>query len=311
MTQSTASKRISIILGIVVLAVLLVIAFANFLKPSPEPGSASVATEPSSSAQNNTEKAGTVAAIWQWQTLADTAEEREQPNNMNTIPFSADALYEALQNVRIDDNGDVVLDNEALEALNRTLQYGEVELNSQNLADLQELIKVGVPGKAGEQTAEIVVDYYRYLEAEDEFNALYEQQGSPADAGNEAYAQQYEELKALRALYLGQDVAAELFATADASARYMFEAQQLEADPTLSADDKAERLKTLNDRLIDATVPVDNWRQRYSDFLLEKQRIMDAGLADQEKKVQIERLMQQHFNPDELAKVRYLQLDSF
>jgi len=311
MTQPTASKRISIILGIAVLAVLLVIAFANFLKPSPAPNSASVATKPSPGAADNTEKAGTVAAIWQWQTLADAAEEPEQPNNMNTIPFSADALYEALQNVRIDDNGDVVLDNEALEALNRSLQYGEVELNSQNLADLQELIKVGVPGKAGEQTAEIVVDYYRYLEAEDEFNALYEQQGSPADAGNEAYAQQYEELKALRALYLGQDVAAELFATADASARYMFEAQQLEADPTLSADDKAERLKTLNDRLIDATVPVDNWRQRYSHFLSEKQRIMEAGLADQEKKVQVERLMQQHFNPDELAKVRYLQLDSF
>jgi hypothetical protein len=311
MTKLAPSKGITIILGIVVLAIVLVIAFANFLKPSPEPISASVATELSTGAQDNTEKAGTVAAIWQWQTLADPAEEPEPQNNMNAIPFSADALYEALQNVRIDENGDVILDNEALEALNRTLQFGEVGLNSQNLADLQELIKVGVPGKTGEQTAKIVVDYYRYLEAEDEFNTLYEHQGSQADVSNDTYAQQYEELKALRALYLGQDVAAELFATADASARYMFEAQQLEADPTLSADDKAERLKTLNDQLTDATVPVDNWRQRYSTFITEKQRIIEAGLADPEKKVQIERLMQQHFNSDELAKVQYLQLDSF
>jgi len=311
MTQPTPPKRIGIILGIVALAILLVLAVANFLKPAPEPNSAAVATEPSPSTQNNTDKAGTVAAIWQWHTPADAAAERDPLNNMDTIPFSADALYEALQNVRIDKNGDVVLDNEALEALNRTLQYGEVELNRQNLADLQELIKVGVPGKAGEQTAEIVVDYYRYLEAEDEFNALYEQQGSTADLSNDAYAQQYEELKALRTLYLGQEVAAELFATADASAHYMFEAQQLEADSTLSADDKAERQKTLNDRLTDATVPVDNWRQRYNVFLTDKQRIMNAGLADQEKKAQVERLMKQHFNPDELAKVRYLQLDSF
>ncbi len=311
MTQSTPPKRIGIFLGIVALAILLVLAVANFLKPAPEPNRAAVAAEPSPSTQNNTDKAGTVAAIWQWQTLAGAAAERDPLNNMDTIPFSADALYEALQNVRIDKNGDVVLDNEALEALNRTLQYGEVELNRQNLADLQELIKVGVPGKAGEQTAEIVVDYYRYLEAEDEFNALYEQQGSTADLGNDAYAQQYEELKALRTLYLGQEVAAELFATADASAYYMFEAQQLEADTTLSADDKAERQKTLNDRLTDATVPVDNWRQRYSVFLADKQRIVNAGLADQEKKAQVERLMKQHFNPDELAKVRYLQLDSF
>lgn len=311
MTQSTPPKRSGIILGIVALAILLVLAVANFLKPAPEPNRAAVAAEPSPSTQNNTDKAGTVAAIWQWQTLADAAAERDPLNNMDTIPFSADALYEALQNVRIDKNGDVILDNEALEALNRTLQYGGVELNRQNLADLQELIKVGVPGKAGEQTAEIVVDYYRYLEAEDEFNALYEQQGSTADLSNDAYAQQYEELKALRTLYLGQEVAAELFATADASAYYMFEAQQLEADTTLSADDKAERQKTLNDRLTDATVPVDNWRQRYSVFLADKQRIVNAGLADQEKKAQVERLMKQHFNPDELAKVRYLQLDSF
>ncbi|HTN35415.1 MAG TPA: lipase secretion chaperone [Marinobacter sp.] len=312
MTQPAPFKRIAMLLSLVVLAVVLVLVFAGYLKPTQELAGTSVDDEPVPTTNtHNTKITGTVAAIWQWQAPEDALAEPGEPTTADAIPFSADALYEAFQNVRIDENGDVILDNEALEALNQTLHYGQMELSSQNLADLQELIKVGVPGKAGEQTAKIVVDYYRYLGAENEFNTLYEQQDSPVDMSSDAYTRQYEELTALRALYLGQDVATSLFATADASARYMFDVQRVEADSTLTADEKAARLEEINNRLTDATVPVTNWRERYSTFLTEKQRLMDAGLDEQEKKVQLENLMHQHFDPDELAKVRYLQLDKF
>lgn len=308
MTQPNLSRPFTIIFSIVGFAVLLVIAVGLLLQSGPGPGGESVATQPTSVAPDDAAEAGTIAAVWQWQSMADATAKGDEKNSTETIPFNADALYDAFQNVRIDENGDVILDNQALEALNRTLQYGVVELSDQNLANLQELIKIGVPGKAGEQTADIVVDYYRYLEAEDEYNAIYEQPGSVAEMSTDAYAQQYEELKALRALYLGQEVAAQLFETADASARYMFEAQRLEADASLTGEEKAQRLEALNDRLTDETVAVDNWRKRYDAFLAEKRLIIDAGLAEQEKKAQVEQLMQQHFSASELEKVRHLQL---
>jgi hypothetical protein len=308
MKQPSLNKPFTIIFSIVGLAVLLVIVVGLFLKSAPEPGNEFAAAEPGAGIPDNTAEAGTIGAVWQRQSVADATEEVNQTTSNETIPFNADALYDALQNVRIDENGDVILDNQALEALNSTLQYGEVELSDRNLANLQELIKIGVPGKAGEQTADIVVDYYRYLGAEDEFNAMYEQPSAAADMSTDAYAQQYEELKALRAMYLGQDVAEQLFETADASARYMFEAQKLEADASLTDDEKAERLQTLNDRLTDETVPVDNWRERYDAFLAEKRRIIDAGLAEQEKSAQVEQLMQQHFSASELKKVEHLQI---
>lgn len=312
MTSSIRTKPVSLIFGIVAFFVLLAIAVGLVFKPSQEADIPSTKAEPGASAQSNSPTnagTGTVAAVWQGQTVADAAAEHEQTSGSDTIPFSADALYEALQNVRIDNNGEVVLDNQALEALNHTLQYGEVTLSDQNLEILQELIKIGVPGKAGEQTADIVVDYYRYLGAKDEFTAM--TQASPNELTPDDYRQQYKELQALRDLYLGEEVASKLFAETDANARYMFKAQQLEADASLSSDEKAEQLNALNNELTDATVPVDNWRQRYDAFLEEKQRIVNAGLAEQSKQEQIQRLMQQHFSAEELDKVQYLEIGSF
>jgi len=197
----------------------------------------------------------------------------------------------------------VVVDNRALEALNDTFDYGAVELSEQNLALLEELIQIGLPGKAGEQTARIVRDYYHYLEAREAFNAMYEGNEN-ADA-----ERQYQELQALRGMYMGQNVAERLFAQSDANARYMFEVRDIEADTTLSAEEKAARLSELNEQLQAHTVPVENWRERFADFQAEKQRILEAGLSEQEKRVQVKALMRQHFQPDELEQISYLGID--
>jgi lipase chaperone LimK len=216
-------------------------------------------------------------------------------------------LFEALGTIRIDSNNDIVLDHDALIALNQTLNFGETPLSDRDLDILQDLIRVALPGKAGEQTAKTVADYYQYLQAERAFHKTYEApEGMPSDLSS--LEQQYEELQALRELYLGQDTADRLFATADAGAHFMLQAKKVEADPSLSPEQKEQKMQALNAQLMDKTVPVTNWSDRYSAFQIEKKRIAGAQLPEGEKQAQVDALMRRHFTNEELAKVRHLDI---
>ena len=88
----------------------------------------------------------TVATVWNWST----------PNKANdsdkTAPsgaFSEEAVYNALKRVRLDAQNNIIIDHEALIALNETLDNSRLQLDAQSLADLQAIIRQGLPGQAG------------------------------------------------------------------------------------------------------------------------------------------------------------------
>lgn len=313
MTRKTAKQKHPLTVvawsgtGMVCILLILYLGYGWPGNTAPEP---STLTSPAASRPApapESPDSGTVAAAWQWPDDPADSDETAIATE-DDIPFNADGLYEALQNVRIDANGDVILDAEALNALNRTLQHGAVELSEQNLADLRELIQVGLPGKAGEQTARVVTDYYQYLGAQEEFNDMYETH--PTEATDVAdFERQYEELQALRKLYLGKEVAEQLFAEADAGARYMLDVRKIESDPGLTEEEKARELEALNTRLQNDTIAVDNLSERRAGFQEERQRILDAGLSEAEKQAQVKALLEQHFEPAEREKIRHLGLD--
>lgn len=253
----------------------------------------------------------TIGASWQLpKETGPTASNENEIDVDSEIPFNADAIYVALQNVRLDQNGDVILDDRALDALNDAFQRGELEFTRQNLSDLQELINAGLPGKAGEQTARIATDFYHYLEAQEEFIAAYEAQNAE-EASVEAAERQYQQLQQLRSRYLGDNVASQLFKAENAHFEYMMEAKRIQKDPSLTEEEKVEKALELNKKLETATVNVSNFAERRERFLSEKQRILDAALSAQEKKAQVESLLLRHFAADELQEIEHLDLGAF
>ncbi len=279
--------------------------FTGSETPAPDTVTTAVVAEPVEAPAPESEGPSTLGARWRMP-ASDPAEAAEtpQPDEAIDIPFDADAIFTALQNVRVDANGNVIVDDLALEALNESLQYGQLELSEQNLADLRELIKVGLPGKAGEQTAQIVTNYYGYLEAKNELNS------GPGDVEQASFEQQYRELQQLRERHLGADVAGQLFQAKDARARYMFEAQRIQDDPTLTAEEKLQRVNGLNQKMQESSINVDNWPDRYQRFQEEKRRILEAGLSEDDKRSQVRSLMHRHFQPDEIERINHLRLDS-
>lgn len=261
----------------------------------------------------------TIATAWQWNTnpLAEGAEKDKNytenstklPSNASNLPFTQESVYQALHAVNLDSNGDLILDNQALISLNTALDYDEVTLDEEALAELQTLIKKGLPGNAGEQTAQIVADFYHYLGAKKEFNTLYETY-TDDDQAIEHYEMQYDELNALRELYLGSEVADQLFATANANSRYMFESMKIESNDTLSDAEKTRQQAEIIKAHEEKTINISNWSDRYQAFLDEKNYITQSSLSNSQKRQQLTDLMHQHFTYEELEYVRHLQLEA-
>lgn len=249
----------------------------------------------------------TIATEWQWDEVASSEEERSESGRYSgaTAEFDVTVIYDNLQAVRLDEEGDVIMDDVALRALDEALDHGELELTGADLEELQELIRIGLPGKAGEQTAGIVGDYYEFLGAKQEFEAVYEAADTVRD-----FESEYEELVALRELYLGEEVARQLFAESDKEARFMLKSMALEADSSLDPEEREERQRELARQHYDKTPDIPDWDRRYQAYRQEKQYILDAGLAEEEQERQLRQLASQHFTENEIGSVeRYEERD--
>lgn len=253
---------------------------------------------------NNDQK--TIANAWQWEEAVNTSVEKK------TATFTEKSVYSALQRVRLDDQDNVIIDHEALIALNATLDDSRLHLNEQALAELQIIIRQGLPGNAGDDVAKIVADYYRYLEASKEFNIIYETDSSnhqTIENTTEEYEANYRELISLRDLYLGSDTSSKLFSISDANANYMFDMLKIEESKVLSETEKQIKRTEIMDRHAEQTINVSNWNHRHSVFLAAKKHILAASISAQQKQIQLTELTHHHFNTEELAHVRHLRLD--
>jgi hypothetical protein len=266
----------------------------------------------------NAHKINTIASVWQWEVETvnanndqeTTATSGEQVNDMSSqLPFTQESVFKALHAVKLDSNNDIILDDDALIALNNALDFSEVKLDGEAIEKLKDLIRKGLPGYAGEQTAQIVGDYYQFLGAKNEFNALYETKDPEVQSIEDSEAQ-YEELKSLRELYLGADVSEKLFASSDANSRYMFESMKLEANNSLSDEEKKQAQAKIVERHAEDSININNWNERYQEFLNDKRYIVNSSIGDNEKRIQLRALMHEHFSHEELEYVSHLQLDS-
>ncbi len=211
------------------------------------------------------QRVDTIAAQWQWGNFAKNDDAAiasaespaaNKPRVQSEMPYDAVGVYKVLQSIRLDENGRVVPDLTAMQALERGYSELGPDLSPEAMAELQALIRVGLPGPAGEEAARILENYYRFRAAETEFNQLrIAREKSNGSMGKQLpTVDSYEELVALRRSYLGKDVADGLFAAEDAQARHMLAVLAVEQDAALTAEQKqaqqAALQAQLNERLV-------------------------------------------------------------
>lgn len=244
----------------------------------------------------------TIAQAWTIEAGATSPEADESTPAGAT--FSPEAVRQALAEVRIDENRNVIVDSRTLAALRDGLSsLGSA--NETELAKLQASVREGLPAPAGEQTATIIGNYYHYQHA---LRAM-----PPSQEQLEAATADLDRMIELRHAYFGPEMAERLFGEEQAYARVMIENLQLESDASLSEADK-DRRRAKPQQALPATMraPADveieparrnessDWPQRYAEYSRQKQAILDSGLPDEEQRAQLERLLREHFVEEEI-----------
>ncbi|TDF35605.1 hypothetical protein EYS14_19540 [Alteromonadaceae bacterium M269] len=303
-------KTIFILLGILVIAISLFFLYSLSSKPSEVPvADVGIKARPAITEYK------TLATDWDWQKARSHIEQTQHTiTNFDHLPFTAQSVFDALQAVKVDKDSHLILDHDALISLDEALERIHNKLDADSLLALKNLIRESLPGIAGEQTAAIVEQYYHYLQAKDEFSRVNE--GLSGDNSNQNLESLsddqalYAELQALREVHLGTENTAKLFRVSDANATYMFESMKLGLDNSLSAEQKEQKRREIQENHTEQAVNILNWPSRYRAFLADKQSILSASLDNDEKRNQVAQLLSQHFSPSEIERIQYLNLSS-
>jgi len=262
----------------------------------------------------------TIANTWQWDVQQESYSDHNNVSSSSidarsNLPFTTQSVYDALQAVKLDGDGNVVLDHDALISLDEALERIYNRLDDDSLNILQNLIRQHLPGNAGEQTAQIVGNYKNFLLAKDEFSEFYESAHPVVDVPTLESLNSdqllYGELQSLRETYLGKDTSDQLFRISDANATYMFASLALDIDQTLSPEEKRQQREILEANHIEQSVNITDWPSRYADFLVSRDIISNAAISDEEKRAQISTLYEQRFNEEERDRIGYLQIEQF
>jgi hypothetical protein len=292
---------------------LLVITFVVIavwvLKPNSLHKSGSPANNDNHTDTSNAHSA-TIATEWLW----SKNENRTDSYNDSTrlFPFTSKSVFRALQAVKLDANGNVILDHDALLSLDEALERIYGKLDSESLIVLQQLIKDALPGQAGEQTAKLVGDYYQFLVAKNEFSQINE---AMADSNNDMTADSiqanellYKELQELRKVHLGSGSTNKLFRISDAHAKYMFDSMKLESNQELSVEQKQQMRLEIQEQHISQSINIRDWPVRYQQFKTSKKMILDSELTVEKKKAKLKKLLEATFTIKELEQLAHLGL---
>lgn len=225
------------------------------------------------------------------------AGETQDNESENTPSLDYTYIQKEIGKIRLSEDGTVILDEMTLSALRDAFPVNHLNLTPEMLQELQEILKQGLPGIAGEQAAEIVSNFYEYMEAKKDLNDLFRDVQVKPGTHEEALAEE----KALRELYLGKEIADQLFKKEDQTSEYMLKAFRIASDQSLSHEEKEKEKNKLNIEFINNEI--ENWDARYQSYLEEKNTLKAKQLSTEEYNQAVIQLRNQHFSVQEQARI--------
>ncbi|MES9991364.1 MAG: lipase secretion chaperone [Candidatus Thiodiazotropha sp.] len=258
--------------------------------------------------------------------------------SLNSNFFDKAKVIEIISQINLDDDGNLVIDLAAKKILQNAF-IALTRLNDeQAVIELQKLIRLELPGVAGEQASNLLANYYEYRLAE---NEIINQNKSLIDSDS---ALDFEDLVQMRRAYLGQKMADKLFAEEEIVTRHMLELVELARDTGLSEEEKLQRqrilereiqrqiatikefdpvtinrdglnnqtisVNALNEPPMDKMVNGSEWKQRFQGYWRQRQYIITAGLSEEDKLEQIRQLRRVYFSEEEMERLEATELES-
>ncbi len=189
--------------------------------------------------------------------------------NSTTPPYTAESILAALQQVNLDNQNKFIIDHAAFLALKRSMGHKALTLDTLQLAELQALIEIGLPGEAGQQAAYIAGKYYNYLQAKRDYLDLHRNTDQVKD-----YPVMQQQLTTLRHIYLGENLTQQLFSRHDAENTYLYERFQLASNTELSLEERQQRMTEINEHLRIGLATSLGLKDKYQHYLQKQKQLV-------------------------------------
>lgn len=189
--------------------------------------------------------------------------------------ISLDRLQNALANIGIDEDGDLVLDEIALVSLRQAFR-GLETAGPETLEELTLYVEAGLAGETGAQAARILGDYIDYR------NALSAAETQWVELEDLDPREKLERTIELRREHMGPLTASQLFAGEDAHQRYLIALEEVRADPDLSREQRQEAVARLREDLRSGALLVNSkGTSAVENLRVERQDWQSMGLSEE------------------------------
>ena len=158
--------------------------------------------------------------------------------------FALDDIANALSQINLDENGDILADGQARAVLEAAFLQPDRAMDEARFSRLKTLVEGGLQGEAGHQAAAMAERFYRYSnayrEVEDTFGYHGELHNLEAD---------FKQLSRMRHTYLGEELSDALYGEEEALMRYTLQSMRIQADENLSTEQKQARQEQLREQV--------------------------------------------------------------
>lgn len=301
-TTKTATKKNIIILASAIIAISL--------------GYSLIGTEPEIAIVKNTESSFksnpsnqlTVADVWKIEnnTANSDANLNENINQTEdtqkkerTYSLDYTMLHKEIGKIRLTEDGNIIVDDIALKALERAFPKNRLNHTPEMMEEMLAIIKQGLPGKAGEQAADIIQKFFEFAKAKKELDSVYGDVNLAPSNREEAL----EENKALRRLYLGEELATQLFDKSDKESGFMHDTLEIARNKEMSQEEKEKAKNKLSLEYLGSVLT--NWDSRYQAYQSASTSIQqNQSLDSDEIKHALIELQKESFTIEELKTIR-------
>lgn len=298
MSNNTISNRNRVIIGASTLAAI-VIGF-SFIGENSE---VTIIENPKSSIVHV--KPLTIASAWQGETNTLPNADNVDDQLGKQVEISAakkewyTMIHQEIGKIRMTEGGDIVIDDITLKALRKAFPSYGLNLTAETLDEIEEIMKKGLPGKAGVQAAEIIRKFYEFSKAKKEMASAYSDINITQGNREEMLVQ----TKQLRTLYLGDELATKLFDKEDKQTAYMYDTFDIATDKEMTPEQKEEAKRKLSTQYLASLI--NNWDARYESYQESSNVIkQDQSLNKEDIKEALIDLQKESFTIEELKTIR-------
>ena len=155
-------------------------------------------------------------------------------------PFDYELVELALQEVKLDEEGALLIDADTADVLLRAVAELPVDMDENILQRVMFLTTKGLPGPAGEQLALVLRNFFRYQQASTEISGL-----DNVTVGEVRSEHLFQQDVALKELYMGKEITAGLFGHKHLVRSYLFSRRKVNENSDLTRQQKKQRLAEL------------------------------------------------------------------